>query len=115
VINGDIDVQRRGNLQDNVTYTGTNEIPSSDFRLLYDVGKGEVGTSVISYRPKADEEGYLLLLTTPEIKAASDDRPKKTVLFVLERFLQRTRPTGELGTLFALGPGFSAEQVFFRW
>jgi alkylresorcinol/alkylpyrone synthase len=38
-----------------------------------------------------------------------------TVLFVLERFLKRTPPAGDLGTLFALGPGFSAEQVFFRW
>jgi alkylresorcinol/alkylpyrone synthase len=39
-----------------------------------------------------------------------------TVLFVLERFLQRhpELPRDELGLLTAVGPGFSAEQVLFR-
>ena len=38
-----------------------------------------------------------------------------TVLFVLERFLHgREFVTGEHGVLSALGPGFSAEHVFFR-
>ncbi len=38
-----------------------------------------------------------------------------TVLFVLERFLETTPATGEKGLLLALGPGFSAEGVLFRW
>ena len=39
-----------------------------------------------------------------------------TVLFALERFLQRwpDLPGGEYGLLTAMGPGFSAEQVLFR-
>ncbi len=38
-----------------------------------------------------------------------------TVMFVLERFLHnREFATGEHGVLSALGPGFSAEHVFFR-
>ncbi len=38
-----------------------------------------------------------------------------TVMFVLERFLHgREFVTGEHGVLSALGPGFSAEHVFFR-
>jgi alkylresorcinol/alkylpyrone synthase len=39
-----------------------------------------------------------------------------TVLFALERFLQRwpDLPTGEHGLLTAMGPGFSAEHVLFR-
>jgi Ca-activated chloride channel family protein len=80
-----IEIKRPDDKHANITYTAKNEVPTSDFRLLYDVGKGHVGTSVISYRPKSDEEGYLLLLTSPEIKSASDERPKKTVLFVLDR------------------------------
>jgi Ca-activated chloride channel family protein len=80
-----VEIKRPDNKHANITYSAKNEVPTSDFRLLYDVGKGQVGTSVISYRPKSDEEGYLLLLTSPEIKPASDDRPKKTVLFVLDR------------------------------
>jgi alkylresorcinol/alkylpyrone synthase len=38
-----------------------------------------------------------------------------TVLFVLERFLANTPARGEPGLLLALGPGFCAEGVVFRW
>lgn len=38
-----------------------------------------------------------------------------TVLFVLERFLAETPASGEAGLLLALGPGFCAEGVAFRW
>ena len=37
-----------------------------------------------------------------------------TVLFVLERFLESCGSRSEYGVLSALGPGFSAEHVFFR-
>jgi alkylresorcinol/alkylpyrone synthase len=38
-----------------------------------------------------------------------------SVLFVLEHFLATTPPSAEYGVMLALGPGFSAEQVLFRW
>lgn len=38
-----------------------------------------------------------------------------TVLFVLREFLRETPRTGDYGIMLALGPGFSAEQVLFRW
>ncbi len=38
-----------------------------------------------------------------------------TVLFVLEQFLRETARSGKYGLMAALGPGFSAEQVLFRW
>lgn len=37
-----------------------------------------------------------------------------TVLFVLERFLTGGYEAGDLGVISAMGPGFSAEHVFFR-
>ena len=43
------------------------------------------GPSVISYRPSSGDDGYFLLLASPEVKAA-DARPQpKTVIFVLDR------------------------------
>jgi Ca-activated chloride channel family protein len=80
-----VEIKRPDNKHATITYTGKNEIPTNDFRLLYDVGKEAVHTSVVSYRPRTDDEGYLLLLASPEIKAADSERPKKTVLFVLDR------------------------------
>jgi len=62
-----------------------NEVPISDFRLLYDVDQGQVGASVISYKPSASEDGYFLMLASPQIKAADAERPKKTVIFVVDR------------------------------
>lgn len=38
-----------------------------------------------------------------------------SVLFVLDSFLASTPPAGQYGLMLALGPGFSAEQVLFRW
>ncbi len=68
-----------------VSYTRTNEVPASDFRVFFDVDKGQLGTSVLTYKPKDNEDGYFLLLTSPQVKAADAERPKKTVLFVLDR------------------------------
>lgn len=38
-----------------------------------------------------------------------------SILFVLEKFISNTVPTGSLGLMLSLGPGFSAEQVLFKW
>lgn len=38
-----------------------------------------------------------------------------TVLFVLERFLAETAPSGRPGVVLSLGPGFCVESVVFRW
>ena len=51
-------------------------MPGEDFRLFYHSGEGEVGASAVSYRPKADEDGYFLLLASPEVKA-DDDEPRR--------------------------------------
>ncbi len=92
-----------------VALTTKNEVPSGDFRLLYDVGKGKLSTRVLSYRPDPAQDGYFLLLASPEIKAdgsagvppasgsvplvasSSERKPKpdkpqpKTVVFVIDR------------------------------
>ncbi len=66
-------------------YKAENQAPSSDFRLLFDIDSGKLGASVISYRPKAEDDGYFLLLASPEIKRDAAERPKKTVVFVVDR------------------------------
>lgn len=67
-----------------VTYKAERVIPSGDFRLFYDVGEGPVGTSVMSYKP-ANDEGYFLILASPEVRAAMAEPAGKTVLFVFDR------------------------------
>ena len=38
-----------------------------------------------------------------------------TVLYVLERFLQKDIPEGEQGLMLSFGPGFSAQRVLLEW
>jgi len=106
-----VEIKRPDDRHATVAFTGKNEIPGGDFRLFYDVGKDRIGARVLSYRPDASQDGYLLLLASPEIygaqppSAVSDDHsrpraaglqdtqpgaaglhhPAKTVLFVLDR------------------------------
>ena len=79
-----IEIKRPDDNHATITFTKENEVPSSDFRLLYDIGKGKVSTRVLSYRPDDDEDGFFMLLASPKIEAP-DERPKKTVIFVLDR------------------------------
>ncbi|HND51756.1 MAG TPA: VIT domain-containing protein, partial [Pirellulaceae bacterium] len=80
-----VEIKRPDDKHAVVSWTSANEIPTSDFRLLFDVGKEAVGASVLSYRPAGAEDGYFLLLVTPEIKATSDELPRKNIVFVVDR------------------------------
>jgi len=79
-----VDIKRGGPRQATVTYRARQEIPASDFRLFYDVGRGRVSTRVLSYRPDRNDDGYFLLLASPEIKGGGA-LPRKTVVFAVDR------------------------------
>ena len=82
-----IEVRRPDERHATITYTAKHEVPSADFRLFYDVGKGVVSARLLSYRPErdVDKDGYFLLLASPEIKSAAREPAKKTVVFVIDR------------------------------
>ena len=80
-----VKVQRPDERHAVVSFTAQNDIPADDFRLFYDVGRGKVGARVLSYRPDKEDEGYFLLLASPQIKARDQKPPKKTVEFVIDR------------------------------
>jgi alkylresorcinol/alkylpyrone synthase len=55
------------------------------------------------------------LTTSRDVLRDCGNMSSVTVLFILERFLDSGELVeGDLGVLSALGPGFSAEHVFFR-
>jgi len=80
-----INIKRPDDKQAVVTFTAENKVPQSDFRLFYDIGKESVGASVLSYRPEKKEDGFFLLLVSPEIKKADAEIPRKTVIVVVDR------------------------------
>jgi len=80
-----IQITRPDSHHANASYTATNQVPTEDFRLFYDVDAQTLGTTVLSYRPEADEEGYFLLLASPALPSDGSAPQAKTVVFVADR------------------------------
>jgi Ca-activated chloride channel family protein len=78
-------VQRAGEHDATVKMELRDVVPTADFRLIYTLAEGALGASVLSYRPTDSEDGYFLLLASPQVKAADAKPLPKTVVFVLDR------------------------------
>jgi Ca-activated chloride channel family protein len=82
----DVEIKRPDEHTAVVRHTAANKTPASDFRLMYDVGKGAVGASLLSYLPCHEEDGYFLLLLSPEIeRLAAEKAVAKSIVFVVDR------------------------------
>ncbi len=81
----DARIDRGGDHDARVTFERRDTIPTADFRLIYTLADGAVGASLLSYRPSSSEDGYFLLMASPEVKHAEAKRQPKTVIFVLDR------------------------------
>jgi Ca-activated chloride channel family protein len=55
-----------------------------DFRVMYSTEAGPVGLNVLSYKP-ANEDGYFVLLATPETAARRAPTVPKTAVFLCDR------------------------------
>ena len=56
-----------------------------------------MGASVLSYRPAKDEDGYYLMLVSPEIKEKKADVQRKQMIFVVDRSGQHERQEDRAG------------------
>ena len=52
---------------------------------------------------------------TKEVLRLYGNMSSVTVLYVLERFLDKQLPTGDIGIMLSFGPGFSAQRVLLKW
>lgn len=80
-----VEIQRPDARHAVVSYQSRDSVPEGDFRLMYDEGRGRLSTRVLSYRPDPSQDGYFLLLASPQIKAAVDAPQRKTVVFAIDR------------------------------
>jgi Ca-activated chloride channel family protein len=62
-----------------------------DFRLLFGTERGAVGMNVLSYRPKDSEDGFFLMLASPDVRPDAKPLPK-TCVFVIDRSGSMTGP-----------------------
>ena len=80
-----VNIQRPDAYHARITFEARQAIPTADFQLLYDVDASPVGASVLSYRPRTDEDGYFLLLATPDLRTDTAPVQRKTVVAVIDR------------------------------
>lgn len=80
-----MNIERTGNRNAIAKYSASREIPTGDLRLFYDTADSPVGASLLSYRPTSGEDGYFLLLATPEVKADKRDKVVKSIELVLDK------------------------------
>lgn len=52
---------------------------------------------------------------TKEVLRLYGNMSSATVLYVLERFMERQLPTGDKGLMLSFGPGFSAQRILLQW
>lgn len=81
----DVRIDRAGDHEAKISLERSNVTPTNDFRVLYTLADGAVGASVLSYRPDGGDDGYFLMLCSPEVKAPDAKPLPKTVVFVLDR------------------------------
>lgn len=81
----DTAIRRDGEREAKVDLTLRDTIPTSDFKLVYTLAEGSIGATVLSYRPSDGEDGYFLLLASPQVKPADEKPRPKSVVFVLDR------------------------------
>jgi len=62
-----------------------NSYSPDDLRLIYGTVNGLVGMNILGYRPNESEEGYFLMLATPEIQAAAEAKIERTLLFAFDK------------------------------
>jgi Ca-activated chloride channel family protein len=78
-----VSVARTGDYEATVDYGATNVFPNSDFDLYWSVDEGDVGVSLLSYKP-AGEDGYFLLLAAPQVTLDSNQVVNRDLLLVLD-------------------------------
>ncbi len=81
----DARIDRTGDHEARIRLERRDVVPSNDFRLVYTLADGAVGASILSYRPSGGEDGYFLLLASPQVKAPDQKPLPKTAIFVLDR------------------------------
>lgn len=81
----DTTIRRDGDHEARVRFEQRHVIPTADFRLVYTLADGKLGATVLSYRPSASDDGYFLVLASPEVTRAETRPEPKTVIFALDR------------------------------
>lgn len=80
-----IDITRPGDTAAVIKFAATNFTPAEDLRLFWSLSDKPIGATLLSFRPSDKEDGYFLLLASPDVKAPDASVASKTVIFVIDK------------------------------
>ena len=75
-----IDVKRKGDKEAVVEFEKNQATLDKDFQLFYSVGSQDIGVTPVLYRPVSSEDGYFMLLVTPQMESMKTQVPRDLVL-----------------------------------
>ncbi len=79
----DLKIERKDSKHVVACYEVKNAIPAIDFQMYYRSADEHVGATLLTYQPESDEDGYFLMLASPNPRTAKTAiQPKNVVLVV---------------------------------
>ena len=79
-----VTVARKSDHEVAVEFERNQAILDKDFQLFYALGSQEVGLTPLLYRPVSGEDGYFMLLISPEVSATASARVPRDLVLVLD-------------------------------
>ena len=79
----DVMVSREAERRAQVGYEESNTLPDHDFELYFSTSEDPFGLNLLSYKP-AGEDGYFLMLVSPEMMAQEQEIVERDILLVLD-------------------------------
>jgi Ca-activated chloride channel family protein len=76
-------IQREGQYEASISYEANDVLPDRDFELYVGFGDEEIGAHLLSYQP-ATEEGFFLLILSPQIEVDEGRILPKDIFLVLD-------------------------------
>ncbi|HVK13358.1 MAG TPA: VIT domain-containing protein, partial [Gemmataceae bacterium] len=79
-----IALTRHGDRQVTMTFERNQAVLDKDFQLFYSVGNKEIGITPLAHRPVSAEDGYMLLLISPQLEVSKSKVIPRDLLLVLD-------------------------------
>jgi Ca-activated chloride channel homolog len=79
-----LNVQRRSDREVTVNFERNQALLDKDFQLFYSLGSSEIGITPLMHKPVTGEDGYFLLLLSPQLEVAKNNVIPRDVVLVLD-------------------------------
>ncbi|HEV3146313.1 MAG TPA: VIT domain-containing protein [Gemmataceae bacterium] len=79
-----ISLRKINDKETDVTFERSQALLDKDFQLFYSTGSKEIGLTTMMYRPISSEDGYFLMLISPQMELSKSNEIPRDVVMVLD-------------------------------